>query len=250
LSLLNNLLRKYRSNQSIVNYDHLQNYPRSHYIAISTIVIALNRSTSNILCKRKKLLTRLLYLSILVSVSSPLLAIDFYDAEVLVFQYNRNEENTEELNTPTISHVRFNLELNSLRLKKSLVEIEPVIDGYLSEQAKMLASTKDYRIIFYGGWSQKTSDPKKAPYVEVILPDINNRGDTLRGILRLFATDLLYIDVLMRYNARPSTVLSSQSDTSSLPFYFIDERRRVKFNEVHFFDHPRFGILVSVHAIQ
>ena len=30
------------------------------------------------------------------------------------------------------------------------------------------------------------------------------------------------------------------------PVYYLSEKRRVKFGEVHYFDHPRFGAIVGV----
>ena len=200
--------------------------------------------------KSRKLLAVFLYLSIYIGVSTPLMAIDFYDTEILVFQYTDIQEYTEKLNTPNVSHIKFNLDLTSLLLKTSTIEIEPVIDGYLSTQARDLATAQNYRIIFYGGWSQKTSNRKNAPYVEVNLPEIYGRGDALTGVIRLFATDLLYIDVLMRYTPPATSGVNSHNSSDPLLFYFIDERRRVKFDEVHFFDHPKFGVLVSVRPIK
>ena len=91
---------------------------------------------------------------------------------------------------------------------------------------------------------------ENAPYVEVNLPEINGRGDALTGVIRLFATDLLYIDVLMRYTPPATSGVNSHNSSDPLLFYFIDERRRVKFDEVHFFDHPKFGVLVSVRPIK
>ena len=34
--------------------------------------------------------------------------------------------------------------------------------------------------------------------------------------------------------------------TSPTPHYFISEKRRVKYNEIHYFDHPGFGAIVGV----
>ncbi len=32
--------------------------------------------------------------------------------------------------------------------------------------------------------------------------------------------------------------------------YFIDEQRKLKLNEIHYFDHPRFGVILSVKPLE
>jgi len=198
------------------------------------------------------MLQRVLSFSLLTLVCMPAPAVDFYDAEILVFRQLDSQGDDEELEIPNIRHLELNLELQDLLDRTSVTPLEPAIEGYLSDPAKSINNNRDYEILFHGRWSQTTSDRKAAPYIRINLPAIG-RSHTLIGILRLFSTDLLYVDTFLRY--RPAEQLAANQTLESAgrntePYYFIKERRRVKFREVHFLDHPKFGALLTVWPVK
>jgi hypothetical protein len=175
-------------------------------------------------------------------VSVPTTAIDFYDVEILVFRQLDSQGDDEELDVPNIRHLELNLELHDLLDRTSGIPLEPAIEGYLSHPGQRIRNSRDYEILFHGRWSQTTSDRKTAPYIRIDLPAVG-RSSALIGALRLFATDLLYVDAFLRYRpgeqqAKDQIVASSEGNKQ--PYYFLKERRRVKFREVHFLDHPKF----------
>ena len=186
----------------------------------------------------------------LVCVSAP--AVDFYDVEILVFRQLDSQGDDEELEVPNIRHLELNLELQDLLDRTSAIPLEPAIEGYLSHPAQRIGSSRDYEILFHGRWSQTTSDRKAAPYIRIDLPAIR-RSHTLTGVLRLFATDLLYVDTFLRYRPAKQQATNQTSESTgpnTQPYYFLKERRRVKFREVHFLDHPKFGILLTVWPVK
>lgn len=193
-------------------------------------------------------LLRLAFISLFWTLCFPAAAVDFYDVEILIFRQLISQGDDEVLDLPTTTHLDLNLELERLLTKATSINVEPAIEGYLMESSQRLAASPNYQILYHGRWSQTTADLKTAPYVRIDLPSIHT-SYALAGVVRLFSTDLLYVDTMLRY--RPAAD-HGQLQTPGLeanaagPYYFLQERRRVKFRELHFLDHPRFGILLGV----
>ena len=194
------------------------------------------------------MLQRVLFFGLLALVSVPAPAIDFYDVEILVFRQLDSQGEDEEVDVPNIRHLELNLELHDLLDRTSAIPLEPAIEGYLSHPGQRIGNSRDYEILFHGGWSQTTSDRQGAPYIRIDLPAVG-RSSTLIGVLRLFATDLLYVDAFLRYRPaeqQANNQIVESTERNTQPYYFLKERRRVKFREVHFLDHPKFGVLLTV----
>ena len=60
--------------------------------------------------------------------------------------------------------------------------------------------------------------------------------------MRFSATD--------RQNNKLNNQIVMSTERNTQPYYFLKERRRVKFREVHFLDHPKFGILLTVWPVK
>ena len=200
----------------------------------------------------RALLQRVLFFGMLVLVAAPAPAIDFYDVEILVFRQLDNQGDDEELDVPNIRHLELNLELQELLDRTSAIPLEPAIEGYLNHPGQRIGNSRDYEILFHGRWSQTTSDRQGAPYIRIDLPAVGGRS-ALIGVLRLFATDLLYVDAFLRYRPaeqQANNQIVESTERNTQPYYFLKERRRVKFREVHFLDHPKFGILLTVWPVK
>jgi len=215
-------------------------------LLFSCFISFIRPSTLCMLIKRAMLIT-------VLGFGLPAFAVDFYDAEIIIFRQLDSLGDAEELNIPRERHVNLHLELESLLQSAITISLEPAIEGYLASLSQRLRVSRNYEIIFHGRWSQTTSDRKKSPHVLINLPAIKDQTHSMAGILHLFSTDLLYIDTLLRY--RPEKELFVQNKDSSeenaiRPYYFIKERRRIKFQEVHFFDHPKFGAILTVWPIK
>lgn len=197
-------------------------------------------------------LQRLFFIGLLTFVSVPTFAVDFYDVEILVFRQFDSQSDDEKLEVPNVRHLELNLELQDLLGRTPSIPLEPAIEGYLSYLTQGIRNSRNYEILFHGYWSQTTSDRKVAPYIQIDLPVIR-RSHNLSGVLRLFSTDLLYVDTFLRYQPAEQEVTDERSDSAEriyLPYYFLKERRRVKFREVHYLDHPKFGVLLTVWPVK
>jgi hypothetical protein len=90
-----------------------------------------------------------------------------------------------------------------------------------------------YRVLYSARWQQPAAVYQDAPVVGVSNPD-----GRLEGAIRVYRTSLIFADLMLG--------LADLVPNSEAPLYFISEKRRLKFKEVHYFDHPRFGALVAV----
>ena len=170
---------------------------------------------------------------------------DFYDAEIIIFSQLKKQGDEENLHQINPHHIDLQIKLNNLINKKRIIELEPAVDSHFPEILDKLRGSKNYEILFHGQWSQTSVKRTKAPYVLIDLPRIDQES-TLNGAIFLFATDLLYLDLLLRYQPKSDNNMKFPAEK---PYYFINHRRRIKFKEIHFIDHPKFGVIVSVRPI-
>ena len=88
------------------------------------------------------------------------------------------------------------------------------------------------------------------------------------GFVRVYTTSLIYADLHLQLTApmpevadasdlseliellqtQDSLVNEGQEETEAEPqrYYFISEKRRLKFRQVHYFDHPMFGAILGI----
>lgn len=174
-----------------------------------------------------------------------------YELEVLVFTQTSGQDD-EVFVSQSEASSRLNLELKKSLGRDSDLEVEPAIGGDLMEAADRIRRDPRYTILYHVRWQQRTADLPQAPFVRLHIPATGS-GPSLDGYIRLYNTGLLYVDALLKYS--PLATFQSFSfinDASRSPFeqFFISEKRRVKFGEVHYLDHPRFGALLSVNSIE
>lgn len=157
-------------------------------------------------------------------------AADVYLVEVLVFENSAEGPATEhfpvdarvppESNAPPAAAVRYT-------------------GAGLKALAASLAGNKNYRVLVSNGWQQPVADRGAAPAVPVSTPGAGRFFEAIGGTLRLYeVSPLLFVEVNLEY--QPVT------DGAA---YHLREKRRLKLNELHYFDHPRFGALVRVSRV-
>ena len=130
-----------------------------------------------------------------------------------------------------------------------------------------------YRILDTTRWRQPPSFYQHAPLIP--LGNRGNGGDgdhaLAAGFVRIYTTSLIYADLNLQLSppppaafalpdaaatatamtANPLDDLQTQAgfDTTPpppRPHYFITEKRRLKFKQIHYFDHPLFGAILGV----
>jgi len=116
---------------------------------------------------------------------------------------------------------------------------------------------KGYRVIFHQAWSQVAYANKKSP--TVLIESNQGVGSNLLGTVRLYKTRFAHVDVDLEFERRiPSKILEAfaqnQKITSDqLPTHWrfnLKESRKIKPGELHYIDHPLFGVLIKIHQYE
>lgn len=124
-----------------------------------------------------------------------------------------------------------------------------------------LLTDRRYVIVTFTAWTQPLYGKSSAIRVNLV-PPVDPLGSETRSLVRpalggsiqLFENRLLFVDLDLQNelnigNIEPVNVNSTEAEQRYGTFR-IREKRRVKLNEVHYFDHPLFGALVRVSRAQ
>lgn len=128
--------------------------------------------------------------------------------------------------------------------------IQPGVKQALVDSAKRLANSSRYRLHYHQAWQQPILTKRHAQAVEIINPN-----NSVEGNIRLYKGTYLYskVDIWLNKN---QPVQTSWSDTD---YQAIDsaprnphllEARRVRSKKLHYFDHPKIGVLLQLTPIE
>lgn len=152
-----------------------------------------------------------------------------YNVEVVVFQNQMPELEGGE-----------NLASNRPRdLAADLAIAEPPAavpdESELSAIVQALEKDTRYRILTHQRWTQ-TAEAKSATRPV----RISDAGQKLDGVFRFYLSRFLHVEMnlVLQDGASPNP--------GETPVYRLQEHRRVRTQELHYFDHPKFGVLVRV----
>lgn len=164
-----------------------------------------------------------------------------YEVEVLVFE-NRHApvDDGSTLDAKSAATIP--------GLDDAIVPGAPTTGGYLlADSAAQLEKGGQYRVLFHQRWSQPM-DAKSGVKARRITGN-SRTGDTeLDGLVKVYLSRYLHADVQLVLKDRQATGGFAGGERTGAVFHRIDEQRRVKSQEVHYYDHPRFGVLLTVSA--
>ena len=160
-----------------------------------------------------------------------------YEIEVMVFQNIRPELEGEEL----WMNERINPELANLE-KAITTPAPPREDSDLTKAKEALEKDGNYRIMVHKQWIQTGDAPSDAAMIRM-----NTEDGELDGTFKFFMSRFLHVDLnlLFREPDSKSMFQAGNADSGNIN-YEIREHRRVRSNELYYFDHPKFGALVKV----
>ena len=120
----------------------------------------------------------------------------------------------------------------------------------LKDARDTLERLSAYTPLFHGGWVQEGYPEERAKPFDIAVID---SATPLVGTLTLHRSRFLHIRVDLEYLPAESSptrltqpLWSSSPTDSQGPRYQITEARRLRSGELHFFDHPAFGVLVQI----
>jgi len=98
---------------------------------------------------------------------------------------------------------------------------------------KRLKTSGKYRPFYYKSWVVAVKSGRISRPI-----DIYQAGHKLRGLLKIQRGELLHILADVEYS--PSESLEEDG-----VIYHLKEKRRVLLNEIHYLDHPKFGMIIK-----
>jgi hypothetical protein len=128
----------------------------------------------------------------------------------------------------------------------------PVSSYRLNGVLSALRRGGKYRPLLHTSWIQPEGGRIRGVFVSTSAPPVTSDPpaageERVMGGVRLRVTRFLHVDVDLAYFPGAATpILSGDGGSVRLDHVRLTESRKIKFNEVHYFDHPLFGALLQV----
>lgn len=176
-------------------------------------------------------------LSCLVSVAqaAPSVTPGSYDVEIVVFENKRPDLDGGEV------WLRPNIQLLASEVTAATEAAPPATDeGGMATASALLSQDGNYRVLAHYRWNQVPEARSATPPVR-----IRSADRSLDGVVRFYLSRFLHIDVNLAF-ADGRLDLTADAAPGAATIYRLSEHRRVKTQDYHYIDHPKFGALVRV----
>lgn len=169
-----------------------------------------------------------------------------YDVEVIVFSNHTSGDDGEHWPT-TIRDDFYTREYATMGEYTELPESTYQLNGI----AYGLKQSRGYKVLLHKAWRLPARDASSAISFPVDTA-VASLGKQLTGNIRLIRERYLHLDVdLILAAANTSTTASYNDESTGSPVYELREKRRIKKSgTVHYFDHPRFGLIATITPYQ
>ena len=101
--------------------------------------------------------------------------------------------------------------------------VEP---SMLLEELEKLKESENYEVVQFYAWGQESLPLSQSASMSLYEPG-------MQGWIKIYANSLLFVNIDL-----------------DLEGYRLQEKRRIKLDEKHFFDHPKFGVLLQVSRLE
>lgn len=109
----------------------------------------------------------------------------------------------------------------------------------LQPAAHRLTASPDYAPLLHLAWRQPVSAQADAPAVHIATDAAAGEMPALDGAIRVSRSRFLHVDVDVLFR-------EAAEAGEAAPSFRLQQSRRIKSGEVHYFDHPFFGLLVKL----
>jgi len=192
----------------------------------------------------------------------------------------------EKVQKPKINLETIKPDENQIKIDASLVETILLPTEEISEETPILKTPKIFRIIDkkehelngtmrriskiedleladHKSWYQPLSSEDESPFILVsngsnqcIVKVFQSRFPRIHAKCAMGPDSLskTYLMSKAEFNVKPLIgeydlqINSEEEDKDLKTLYLLDEQRRIKLDEFHYFDHPKLGILVGVYS--
>ncbi len=173
-----------------------------------------------------------------------------YKVEMIVFKHDNNTAIDESNHASSNSLAEQNLKHAQLASQSKNIGLRNSLSILAKTRARL--DQNGYRIISTKGWLQKSQPWSKAPVMSIR----DNERVIKSGFVRVYSTSLLFVDVDILFSRDPhranTDLVSDQFTTLDFnqDLFYISEKRRLKLKEIHYFDHPVYGVILTVWPIK
>ena len=124
----------------------------------------------------------------------------------------------------------------------------PADNSRLSTAAEMLAAHSDYEILMHKKWVQNAEAKSTSKLLQIAS---GPQSDTqLDGAIRFYVSRFFHLDVDIGLKDLNVAFPATDDSGEAAQVYQILEDRRIKTEDINYFDHPKFGVLVQVNAVK
>lgn len=173
-----------------------------------------------------------------------------YEIEVLIFKHLQEELEGDELWANNLQEMAAD---DTTRPATTPLEGKtPNERSLLSETADTLMHKPNYELMFHKRWVQNAEAKSKAKPLALKTDDQqSDSGMQLDGNIRFYLSRYYHLDVdlSMREAGKHLLPFRPGKEDDQL-VYTIKQDRRIKTKELHYFDHPKFGMLVMVRPLR
>ena len=190
---------------------------------------------------------------------------NWYQVEMIIFEHLYPETGGEQwYNNKGLPDIASSVELVTNQ-GGDLVAYQVLPSGRYNIRGvySALKSSREYRPVMHIAWQQPGLTRSNAKYVHIRdTAGIQNRDgyqDSLvkfDGTIRLRGGHFLFLDIDLAYffKSLPESTIDSaminENITNQLSEYArLTESRKIKLNELHYFDHPLFGVITMVRRL-
>ena len=123
----------------------------------------------------------------------------------------------------------------------------------LKTEYRKLATVGAYRTVLHAGWVQPGLPEDQAKPFDLTLLGVTNPRGNVRVYLSRFlhvSLDISYQDGTAAAVTTPEPLGNELREVALAPRYRLTTERQTRSGELHYFDHPAFGVLVKVTPVQ
>ncbi len=187
------------------------------------------------------ILIALLFFTVATAQAAPSNQSNNYEVEVLVFRNLMpslvgNELWTQDTVNPVIK---------DLANAVSPVPAPPV-DSVLSDAAIALSGNPHYQLLVHDSWIETAETRFASKPVRISASEPGNPQE-LDGTVRFYLNQYMHVVLhLLLKEPAPDSGASIFGAPAAPVLYRLDDQRRIRLNQVNYFDHPMFGVLLRV----
>jgi hypothetical protein len=132
------------------------------------------------------------------------------------------------------------------QLQDRAFRFEPGSTLLLTPEDGRLQRSNSYRVVFHRAWIQPVPDRDQLRPILIQAGERIGTGWRIEGFLGITRGRFLHLDTCLWYAPDPSPDAQAQDSG----YMELREQRKMRSGELHYLDHPKFGVLARVDPVQ